>query len=815
MNPIKFIKVLSHVILMLLISCSVTCQPVGRQLQNFNSGWKFYKGDIANGEKPDLDDSAWRLLDLPHDWSIEGPFSKDNFSCTAYLPGGMGWYRKAFIVPEIERERKVFIYFDGVYNNSEVWINGNFLGKRPNGYISFQYDLTPYIKYGKENLVAVKVDHSLYGDSRWYTGSGIYRNVSLITEEQVHIKQWGVYCKTSDVTPAGANLSAEISVINETGNALKISVISTLIYIDKTVGTATSGVSFNPGEEKTINQAFHIVNPVLWGTENPNLYSFVTEIRGRELLDKVVTKVGFRDLKFDPDKGFFLNGKSMKLKGICMHHDAGTLGSAVSGEEISRRLDILKEMGCNAIRTSHNPFSTEFLDQCDEKGLLVIGEAFDEWELPKKKWLTGWNVGTPGKEGYAVNFTEWARRDLQDFICRDRNHPSVIMWSIGNEVDYPNDPYTHPILNTEGNPQTWAKFSESLPHADRLGEIALELVSIIKDLDKTRPVTAGLASALMSNETRYADALDVAGYNYQESRYESDHKKYPKRPLYGSENGMTLDMWNSVADNDYVMGQFIWTGFEYLGEAGRYPTRSNTAGVIDLAGNKKPEFYFRQSLWSKKPMVFIGTADKQVQTGPDNLWSHKRVEPLWNWDEGKIISVNAFSNCEEVELFLNNRSLGSKKMADFRNRTISWDVPFEKGILKALARNNGKAVADYELITTDVPVKIAAFCGNKQLKADKQDITHIYVTLCDEAGNTVYSANNEIQCVIDGPVLLLGMEDSNPSNIEDYKDNRQHAFHGKLLIYLQSLDKSGEAMIKITSPGLEPCNIELNISENK
>jgi hypothetical protein len=661
----------------------------------------------------------------------------------------------------------------------------------------------------------VKVDHSLYGDSRWYTGSGIYRNVRLITEELVHIKQWGVYCKTSDVTTAGANLSAEISVINETGNALKVSVISTLIYMEKTIGTASSRVSFNPGEEKTINQGFHIVNPRLWDPENPKLYSLVTEIRGRELLDKVVTKVGFRDLKFDPDKGFFLNGKSMKLKGICMHHDAGTLGSAVPGEEIARRLDLLKEMGCNAIRTSHNPFSTEFLDRCDEKGLLVIGEAFDEWELPKKKWLTGWNDGTPGKEGYAVNFAEWARRDLQDFICRDRNHPSVIMWSIGNEVDYPNDPYTHPILNTEGNPQTWAKFSESLPHADRLGEIARELVSIIKDLDKTRPVTAGLASALMSNETGYADALDVAGYNYQESRYESDHKKYPKRPLYGSENGMTLDMWKSVADNDYVMGQFLWTGFEYLGEAGRYPIRSNTAGVIDLAGNKKPEFYFRQSLWSEKPMVFIGTADKQIQTGPDNLWSHKRVEPRWNWDAGKIISVNAFSNCEEVELFLNDRSLGSKKMADFRNRTISWDVPFEKGTIKAIARNNGKAVADYELKTTGVPVKIAAVCGKRHLKADNQDITHVYITLCDEAGNTVYSANNEIQCVTDGPVRLLGMEDSNPSNTEDYKDNRQHAFHGKLLIYLQSLDKSGEARIKITSPGLEPCNIELNIAENK
>lgn len=317
----------------------------------------------------------------------------------------------------------------------------------------------------------------------------------------------------------------------------------------------------------------------------------------------------------------------------------------------------------------------------------------------------------------------------------------------------------------------------------------------------------------MSNETGYSDALDVAGYNYQESRYAADHKKYPKRPLYGSENGMTLEMWNYVAGNDFVMGQFLWTGFEYLGEAGRFPNRSNTAGVIDLAGNKKPEFFFRQSIWSDKPMVFIGTADKTVKSGPENLWSHKRVEPVWNWVDGKMISVNAFSNCEEVELFLNNRSLGNMKMSDFVNRTITWDVPFEKGILKAVAKNGGKAVAEYELKTTGAPAKIIAVCDKKLLKADKTGLAHVFVSLCDEAGNTVYSANNEITCEIDGPVRMLGMEDSNPSNIEDYKDNTQHSYHGKLLIYLQSLDKPGTVGIKLTSPGLEACNIELNVTE--
>jgi hypothetical protein len=494
-----------------------------------------------------------------------------------------------------------------------------------------------------------------------------------------------------------------------------------------------------------------------------------------------------------------------------MHHDAGTLGSAVPREVIERRLGILKELGCNAIRTSHNPFSSDFLELCDEKGFLVIGEAFDEWELPKKKWIEGWNKGTPGKDGYAENFKEWSVTDLKDMILRDRNHPSIIMWSIGNEVDYPNDPYTHPVLNTEANPQTWAKYDEKLPDANRLGVVARELVAVVKQLDTTRPVTAGLASALMSNETGYAEALDIAGYNYQEFRYVPDHLKYPKRILYGSENGMSLDAWNIVADNEYVLGQFLWTGFEYLGEAGQFPSRHSTSGIIDLAGNRKPEFYFRQSLWSDKPMVFIGTTDRVTDNGPVNLWAHKRVDPVWNWKPGQPISVNVFSNCEEVELFLNNKSLGIKKMADFKNRTITWVVPFQSGDLRAVARTSGKELASYQLKTTGTPTRIIAKSDVNMLKGDKQGLCNIFVTVCDEAGNTVYSAENEIMCDVSGPVKILGMEDSNPRNIEDYKDNKQKAYHGKILIYVQSLDKPGKAEIKLSSPELKGAVVELNV----
>ncbi len=813
MKPIRTTFFLSLLLISLSINNTVIGQSSGRNVQNFNFDWEFFKGDIPDGQNPSLKDDNWRKLDLPHDWSIEGPFSKDFASGTGFLPAGIGWYRKSFLIPKDENGRKIFIYFDGVYNNSEVWINGNYLGKRPNGYISFQYDLTPYLKFGKENLIAVKVDHSKFGDSRWYTGSGIYRNVKLITVPRVHIKQWGVFASSVDISEQKASLAIKISVINESVNENEVLVTNYLISGADTVMKTSEKLKVGSKSEGVIEQKMEINNPKIWDISGPNLYTLFTVIKGKGILDNQITKIGFRNISFDADKGFFLNGKSLKLKGICMHHDVGTLGSAIPRQEIARRLDILKELGCNAIRTSHNPFSTDFIDLCDEKGFLVLDEAFDEWELPKKKWIEGWNKGIPGKDGYSSYFSDWHVTDLNDMILRDRNHPSIIMWSIGNEIDYPNDPYTHQILNTEANPQTWAKYDEKLPNAIRLGEISRELVSIVKHLDTSRPVTAGLASALMSNETGYADALDVDGYNYQEFRYVPDHLKYPKRIFYGSENGMSLDAWNAVTDNNFVMGQFLWTGFEYLGEAGQFPTRHSTSGIIDLAGNKKPEFYFRQSLWSDKPMVFIGTTDRLIDNGPTSLWAHKRVDPVWNWKQDQPISVNVFTNCDEAELFLNSKSLGIKKMSDFKNRTITWEVPFQSGTLKAIARTSGKALASYELKTTGVPTQIIAKSDVESLKGDKQDLAHVYVTLCDEVGNTVYSAENKITCDVTGPVRILGMEDSNPRNIEDYKDNSQNAYHGKLLIYLQSLDKPGRAVVKLSSPGLKGTSIEIEITK--
>lgn len=807
-RPVYFILLIC--IMFLSAGGNLFSKEVRRETVNFNFDWKFVKGDRSGASEVNLDDSDWRVLDLPHDWSIEGPFSAGWASSTGYLPGGIGWYRKSFTIPRQWSGGKVFILFEGIYNNSEVWINGNYLGKRPNGYVSFQYDLTPYLGFGKPNVIAVKVDHSNFADSRWYTGSGIYRNVKLIFTPEVHIDLWGVFY-TPSVTSESALMDIRVNVVNEGKKKVTTEVKNVLYYGDKAVATVSSPVEIEGNGKVSVQQHMEVPDPVLWSVDNPRLYRLVTTVKSGRSGDEVTTMAGIRFFEFDPAKGFRLNGVGMKLKGVCLHHDAGALGSAVPRSETERRLALLKEMGCNAIRTSHNPYSPDFLEMCDSMGFLVINEAFDEWELPKRKWIEGWNRGTPGKDGYAAYFKEWAINDLTGFILRDRNHPSVIMWSIGNEVDYPNDPYTHPVLNTEAPPQSWAKFDEKLPHANRLGEIAMELAAEVKKYDPTRPVTAGLASVLMSNETGYVNALDVVGYNYQEFRYEMDHERFPRRPLYGSENGMSLEAWKAVEGNDYVAGQFLWTGIEYLGEAGQFPSKHNTSGLIDLAGNKKPEFFFRQSLWSNKPMVFIGTTTNIKTEEPANLWAHKRVDPVWNYEAGRTVRVNAFTNCEEVELFLNDKSLGTRRLSDFTSRTIQWDVPFETGELRASGRKNGMEVAFYSLKTYGKPAAIKAMCDAMVLKANRKDISRIYVTITDEKGNLVYNAENEIVCRIAGPLKLLGMEDANPRNTEDYKDNKQKTFHGKVLIYLQSTDTTGKANVTISSEGLNSLTFTLDI----
>ena len=555
-----------------------------------NTDWYFNLGDIKYGGAEFFDHSEWRKLELPHDWSVESVASPSLASCTGYLPGGIGWYRKDLDIPQNKEGNKVYVYFEGVYNNSEVFINGKWIGKRPNGYVSFMYDLTPYLNFGGRNVLAVRVDHSQDADSRWYTGSGIYRDVYLVYANPVHIGLWGV-SYSAKVNQKNAVLSVQAEVENTDKMPVTVKVLHEVFDRDgKKVGAGSRDYSLKADEMVKKELTISVAQPKLWSLENPYLYTIKTTLsKGGKVIDRTETQVGIRSLTFDPNKGFALNGKLMKVKGVCIHHDAGCLGVAVPKEVWRRRLLQLKEIGCNAVRMSHNPQATCVYELCDELGILVKDEAFDEWEYAKKKWITGWNKGKPGFQGSASYFREWSKKDLADMIRRDRNHPSIIMWSIGNEVDYPNDPYSHPVLDqAEIGQQHVRGYRKEQPRAERLGDIAKELVEEVKKHDLSRPVTAALAGAVMSNETDYPAALDVVGYNYTENRYQIDHEKYPNRILYGSETRHDLNAWKAVRDNDFIFGQFIWTGFDYLGEAGPWPSRGFTTGMIDLAGNIKP-----------------------------------------------------------------------------------------------------------------------------------------------------------------------------------------------------------------------------------
>lgn len=510
-------------LLTLLTWCHWSTNTVAQDSRGklFNSGWKFYKGDVREGEKILLDDQEWRSVQLPHDWSIEGPFSNEWASGTGYLPGGIGWYRKSFTIPEDQQGKHLYLYFDGVYKNSEVWINETYLGKRPNGYASFYYDITPHLKKGS-NVVAVKVDHRDFADSRWYTGSGINRNVYLIATPPVHFNIWGIAFTTPSVSREAARVVIDAGISNPMATPQARKLVAALLSSDGTVvAKAEKDISI-PAGESTERVEFTVNGPRLWSATDPNVYRLrMSLVESGKPSDIVEEQVGFRTFAFDSEKGFTLNGEPIKLKGVCFHDDAGALGSAVPRDVWERRLKIVKDLGCNAIRMSHNPHQDYLYDLCDKMGFLVQDEAFDEWEVGKNKWIAGWNVGTPGKDGYNKDFEAWADIDLRDMILRNRNRVSIIMWSIGNEIDYPNDPYTHEILNTGRNPQIYGRgYQPGNPPASRLGEMATHLVDVVKQYDTTRAITAALAGVVMSNTTAYPGVLDIVGYNYQEYRYE-------------------------------------------------------------------------------------------------------------------------------------------------------------------------------------------------------------------------------------------------------------------------------------------------------
>lgn len=777
---------------------NVVLAAAPRTVADFDSGWLFSKSDPASAAGHGFDDSTWRRVDVPHDWSIGEKFDPSLASCTGFLPGGIAWYRKHFSMADAARGKRVHLEFDGIYQNSRVWLNGFYIGGRPYGYSSFEVDLTPYLKFGgQDNIVAVRVDHSRFADSRWYTGSGIYRHTRLRITDARRIAPWGVFVTSPEVTADRASVRVETTVLNGTTEAADWSLTTEILDPDgKIAGTVATDQQASAGAELRTVQLAEVSKPRFWSPDEPWLYTARSRLRiGSALIDETVTTFGIRTLRFDPDKGMFLNGKPIKIKGVCVHHDAGCLGAAVPDGVLERRLRILKEIGANAIRTSHNPPAPELLECCDRIGLMVKDEAFDEFYPSKNKWIAGWNSGTPARSGYAEDFAEWSVRDAADMVRRDRNHPSVIMWSIGNEIDYANDPFSHPVLGGDYRPDH--------PRAEEMVKLARPLIAAVKAADPTRPVTMALANAPMSDAVGLGKLLDVVGYNYQEVRYDADHARFPKRFLFGSETSHRYADWLAARDKDFVGGQFLWTGVDYLGEAGRFPTHGSRAGLLDLCGFKKPLAWFRQSLWSDRPMVYLAVS-RGGGGGSGRGWRMPRES--WNWPEGNRLTVQAYSNCPEVRLTLNGRDLGTRSARDAAEGTRVWEVPFEAGTLKATGLGGGGKPCEFTLETAGPAARVG-------LHADPADpagnIRHIEFRVADARGVRVPDGANLVKFAIAGPAVLLGLENGDLNTPDTYQTESRKVLQGRGLAIVKLTGQPGEVTLTATAEGLESASLTI------
>ncbi|HEY0245731.1 MAG TPA: beta-galactosidase GalB [Mucilaginibacter sp.] len=798
-------KAIPLLLFILLFAAEAHTQQI-RSVIDFDKGWRFNLGDVSKGENTDLDDSKWRILNLPHDWSIEGEFSKDNPAKPegGALPGGIGWYRKTFMVPATSKGKLVYIDFDGVYEKSDVWLNGHHLGFRPNGYISFRYNLTPYLNYGdKPNIIAVKADNAEQPNSRWYSGSGIYRNVWLVTTGRVAIDHWGTFVTTPKVSSQSATINLDISVRKYPGKILPYALKSTVYNAAGKAVASKVTANINSGDSlTTITQNFTVGHPTLWSTDHPYLYKVITQVimANNVVADEYTTPLGIRYFDFDADRGFFLNGKSVKILGVCDHHDLGSLGSAISTRALERQLEILKGMGCNAIRTSHNPPAPELLDLCDKMGFIVMDEAFDCWERGKNKY------------DYHLYFKAWHKKDLEDQILRDRNHPSVFIWSIGNEIPQQSD-------------------TSAL-------RVAPELAAIVHSLDKTRPITTANNDPSVKNQIIKSGAIDLIGYNYSQLNYAAFHDRYPGKkfigtettsaletrnyydmpsdsirrwPVYGNKGKTNADNTVSAYDNvstpwgstheetwkiikkyDFLSGMFIWTGFDYLGEPTPYswPSRSSYFGIIDLAGFPKDVYYMYQSEWTNKAVLHIF--------------------PHWNWQPGKTVDIWAYyNNADEVELFLNGKSLGVKRKTG-DDLHVMWRLKFEPGTLKAISRKNGKVILTREIHTAGEPAKIELVADRKNIKADGKDLSFITVKILDKDGNVVPDADNLVNFKINGEAFIASVDNGDPVSHDPFKANYRKAFHGLALAIVQAKEKAGSITFTATGQGLQSATMVLN-----
>jgi len=772
-------------LIMLLCAAGLFAQKSVRERENFNFDWKFILDDNQSYSQKKLTEAGWSDIQLPHDWSIKLDFDDSAGGSAGFIPGGIGWYRKSFKAPAYYKDKKVSILFDGIFHQSSVYINGYHLGFRPYGFCSIEYDLTPYLKLGEDNTIAVRVDRT-GGGARWYTGSGIYRHVWLNIVNPVHIETYGTYVTTPTVTEEAAGIKIVTTVVNS-GNRNETLTISQRVL-------NASGKEVAKSEQKKITlaantsidaeQEFSLKSPALWSIETPNMYTMETTVKsGSKTLDIYKTPFGVRTIEWCKDNGFLLNGKRVKLKGMCLHQDAGSLGTAVPDRADERRLEILKEYGCNAIRCAHNQPTPEFLDMCDRMGFVVINEAFD-------KWKSGY---------YEKYFDEWWQKDLENMILRDRNHPSIILWSIGNEVQ-----------------EAWEDPSISIPRAAMLQDF-------VHKMEPTRPVT--LAAQNGHNE-EFAGVTDVIGYNYLEARMLSDKKKYPERivlvseelPYFSGEEGnirsyTPYNPWNIVAKHDFIAGGFIWSGVDYLGESGS-GSRGWPNGLFDICMNEKPRAAYHRAMWNPEPMVRIAFLDPSldIDHGRD-LWQWPKMASHWNLPSsyiGQVIQVSTITNCEKVEVFFNDRSMGVYKTADFTNNTIIWHLPYRPGKLEAKGYNGDKEVATYTLVTSKNTDKAIIKADVTEIKADGQDLSHISIHLEDEDSNPVQTDDRMLTVTVEGEGKFMGIDNGDLRRKKSFAGNELKTYFGKALVIVQSTRKAGPIYVNIKMEGInEPYRIEL------
>ena len=803
----KDLKIYLTIILAMFSIMQITAQPSFSDQNLFDSGWRFHLGGAQGAENPQFDDSQWRKIDLPHDWSIEDlPGTKSPFSINAisqvsggFTTGGTGWYRKSFTLPETLKGKRFRILFEGVYMNAEIWLNGRQIGNHPYGYSTFWFDITDNLKHEGENVLCVKVKNE-GENSRWYTGSGIYRHVWLHVTDPVHIAQWGTSISTPKVADGEALISVTTTLINESNKERDIKLVTRIYDKNRQELSKTESIkTLAPGKSSGVTQEIVVTNPLLWSPDSPDLYKAVTEIYADErLTDKIETPFGIRTISFDPVNGFRLNGKTLKLKGGCVHHDNGPLGARAYDRAEERRVELLKASGFNAIRCSHNPPSPAFLDACDRLGMLVMDEAFDMWSEQKNP------------ADYHLFFEKWWKKDVENMVLRDRNHPSVIMWSTGNEIP--------------GR------------HRPDVVETAKMLGDFIRELDPTRPVTSAV-NDLKPDKDPYFATLDIAGYNYasggdhnQESLYAQDHKRVPDRIMAGTESYPleAFGSWMAVTDNPYVIGDFVWTAFDYIGEASIgwrgywqkqdfFPWNLAYCGDIDICGWKRPQSFYRDALWKDNQLsLWVTPPEPSFELNPErqswSKWHWLDAADDWNWpgNEGKALEVSVYSSCDQVELILNGKSLGRKPVNRTTKFIASWQVPYQAGTLKAAGYKGRKQVNISELKTAGDPVQIKLMADRPVIKANGQDLSYITVELTDSTGLRNPKSEDLVTFAIEGPGTIVGVGNANPVSLESYTIPQRKAWHGRCLVIVKSDPKAGPIIIKAIAPGLNPASIEIN-----